>query len=1066
MISKPKRFGTVFIAITYFIAVMVPLLSIVFSTSGTAYASGEQYAFYYDPSNAAAIKQAFSNPNPLDPSISSGLNDTSVYAEGGVFGSQPFAFTYDQNAGIFSQPSKGGALNVTYDSNSTLDCTINQNTPGNTFMKKEDITAPLPLPYTVHIPLQMTATLTPADIITGENTAHDVVNASLSIADYSTIGVTYSFQGTTENTTLSSYLNNLENAPDSFGSSTGDITSMLAQNCFPSGMNIKSAKTLFDSWSVSSAPVQLLNYVAMIPSAQKQWPGLQSSADIEAANFASNNPTPTTTTTPTTLNFVCNSGTDILGFIPNPLDWLLCGIINGMYLVVSNLDTQINNMLEIGTSNTTSDDPDQIFADTNSCPAGISNCATYQDANAYQTAWQQFRNIALALLVIVALTIVIAQALGMELLDAYTIRKMLPRFLIATIAITLSWSIMRFLVTLSNDLGFGIGNLLSAPFSKIGIDIKFSTGGSILATAVAGGALAVFDLVGLLGFVGTAAIAVLVTFVVLIIRQIAVILLIILAPVAMIAYILPGTQRVYKFWWESLSKMLLMFPMIVGLITAGHIFAAIASSNAKTAGGTTQLADTCIAIFAYFAPYFMVPMTFRFSGAMMGTIGGAVNARGDSARGVLRNFRSGRVKKNLAGMKSGTRWEDKPYLPTRLTKALDNTTAGIGTGWKGRFGLGERGQSARGYVLQAAAAEAQKTQGMQGIKGNNKANRILAMANGDEAKGHAALVKYLEDGGDDGVKMNHTDAVAAADRAAKDAKAAGGFTKAHAAAAFLNMAQDGTAIKNTDDLAMLAATVGDGDRNTTFHYAATAASISRQVGRPSLAAASEPIGALAFAYSDDIHKKTPGRAGSLSDGKTSISQLEAAAWESGAGGEVMYNKLSTAKSRDIRNDTREAVKILQTHKEALESGQVSPYSPEQVRFAAANLVETQTGIDNNYGKINNRKVAGEEMEKGQEALDYYLDTEVPSDAPQRRPKPEQVDTNPDGTPVLASPIRPKPVKVDTNPDGSPVLASPIYPPRVTNRDVVKKMVGDRFSNMTPEQRKMAEINREQEDQNP
>ena len=168
MITKPKRFGTVFMTIAYCLVIMLPILSIILYSPGTAYASGEQYALYYDPSNAAAIKAALGAQSPLSSSITSALNDTSVYAKSGVFGSKPFAFTYDSTAGIFT-PSAGGSLNATYDSNSTLDCTITKNTAGNNFMKANDITAPIPLPYTVHIPLQVNVKLSPADIITGES---------------------------------------------------------------------------------------------------------------------------------------------------------------------------------------------------------------------------------------------------------------------------------------------------------------------------------------------------------------------------------------------------------------------------------------------------------------------------------------------------------------------------------------------------------------------------------------------------------------------------------------------------------------------------------------------------------------------------------------------------------------------------------------------------------------------------------------------------------------------------------------------------------------------------------
>ena len=260
----------------------------------------------------------------------------------------------------------------------------------------------------------------------------------------------------------------------------------------------------------------------------------------------------------------------------------------------------------------------------------------------------------------------------------------------------------------------------------------------------------------------------------------------------------------------------------------------------------------------------MIPFTFRFAGGIMSGVGGAINSRAEGARGALRNIRSNQVKKNTAALKSGTRFEGKKWIPGSIKAAnkFGEVSKGIGTGWNGRFGLGPRGWHARRNEDQLAAEEALKSPGMQAIKGKNDYNRVLAEGMGDERLGHQRLVEHLMRGGDDGKwgeGMTEEQKLAAAnsqaDRAVVAAKVAGGFTKAHGIAAFKNMARDGTAIRNTDDLARLAAIAGQGDANNTFSFAAEAASVSRQVGRPDLAAASEPIGELAFAHSDKMYGK-------------------------------------------------------------------------------------------------------------------------------------------------------------------------------------------------------------------
>lgn len=325
----------------------------------------------------------------------------------------------------------------------------------------------------------------------------------------------------------------------------------------------------------------------------------------------------------------------------NPLNWLICGIVKGLVGIVSALDDAINSQLSVGT-NGNSDDPNQIFADSNG------SCGTGGQCDAYKTAWSHFRDIALGLIAMATLLVLIAQALGLEILDAYTIRKVLPRLLIATIGIALSWQLMDFFVTLTNDLGFGIRYLIEQPFVGINTSIHLSLAqsGAVLIPTIVGVAMGVF---GLLTFVGMAALAVLVGFATLILRQIAIIMLIILAPIGLAAYILPNpnTQRVFKLWWESLSKALLMFPLIAGFIAAGRVFSAIAVNQ------SSDILSQIIGFIAYFAPYLMIPMTFRFAGGALSGMANLVNSRAQGGYGFLSKKRkehtAGRIQRARAG---------------------------------------------------------------------------------------------------------------------------------------------------------------------------------------------------------------------------------------------------------------------------------------------------------------------------------------------------------------------------------------------------------------------------------
>jgi hypothetical protein len=313
----------------------------------------------------------------------------------------------------------------------------------------------------------------------------------------------------------------------------------------------------------------------------------------------------------------------------NALSWIICPIVDVLVGFISAIDNIITAQLDVDTSN--------VF------------CERKTTCNDYYSAWRSFRNIALGLMLIAGLVVVISQALGIEILDAYTLRKTLPRILVAAVGITLSWPLMKFFVVLTNDLGVGIRHLIYAPFSNLSTTIHFSKdagdlffGGVATGTLLTTGTSAViFTLAGGLGamlaYLGTAALAVLIAIVVLALRQVAVIMLMLLAPVAIVAYVLPNTQKIYKLWWDSFSKALLMFPLIAAFIASGRVFSAIALN----AGGTL---NDIIGFLSYFAPYFLIPLTFKFAGGFVRQLGGFVNDRGKGGFDRLRGFRDQRRK--------------------------------------------------------------------------------------------------------------------------------------------------------------------------------------------------------------------------------------------------------------------------------------------------------------------------------------------------------------------------------------------------------------------------------------
>jgi len=335
-----------------------------------------------------------------------------------------------------------------------------------------------------------------------------------------------------------------------------------------------------------------------------------------------------------------------------PLEWLLCAVLSlftntmqwGESLIVSFLDIDTNS----------------IFYD---------NGKPNSSGKAFHKAWNYLRIISLSLIVVAALVMIIAQASGIELLSAYTIRKILPRFLFAAIFITLSWSALELLVTLSNDAGHGILQLFKYAFKDV-------ASGSAEITAVANGVgatailfligAALFEVIGLLSFAVTALLGIFVAIGVLILRELLLMLLVIFAPLAIACYILPNTHRIWTIWKDMLIAVLLVYPIVAGMIAIGHAFAMIAIARAgDPAPGDPPAGSmiySIIAMISYIAPYFMMATAFRLAGGIMGTLTGMVN---DPNRGVfdrLSNFRKGKIDYNTNRLRWGNRYSNRNPL--------------------------------------------------------------------------------------------------------------------------------------------------------------------------------------------------------------------------------------------------------------------------------------------------------------------------------------------------------------------------------------------------------------------
>lgn len=260
-----------------------------------------------------------------------------------------------------------------------------------------------------------------------------------------------------------------------------------------------------------------------------------------------------------------------------------------------------------------------------------------------KNSWNVSKNLANIGLVLVAMVMIASQIFSFEFMSAYTIKKIIPRLIAAAILIQLSWFIFTAMIQIMNAVGFGLYSLLTNAFGAtdiINMLGQTKTVGEVTVTiasslAVLGGVAAlgislvsggaslaiVFSMLGVI-------VSIFIAIVTLVVRKMLIVILLAIAPLAILAWILPGTQNLWKIWWKLYSRLLAMLPLIALLFAAGAISAKmILTANEDPTFGMVA------GIIAYFAPLFLITATFKFAGGLFSAIQGVLSKSGDKTRG-------------------------------------------------------------------------------------------------------------------------------------------------------------------------------------------------------------------------------------------------------------------------------------------------------------------------------------------------------------------------------------------------------------------------------------------------
>jgi hypothetical protein len=264
------------------------------------------------------------------------------------------------------------------------------------------------------------------------------------------------------------------------------------------------------------------------------------------------------------------------------------------------------------------------------------------DNNGIYALWKAIRNIADIGFVLIFMFIIFANTLSINV-NAYTAKKMLPRLVAAVILVQFSFLIASLAVDIGNILGAGIAGLISQVLSTTGQSGGGIGGvGSGTAVTVVGAlldsivvlligliAFAVVGAVGVLLFLGTALIGVIGAAFTLVARQLIIQFLVVISPIALAAWVLPGTENLFKRWYGNFIKLILMYPIIILLLSMGNV---LGHSVNGTASGLQAFLAALFPLVAFLA----IPATFKMSGDLMGFATGAILGRASGARKSIR----------------------------------------------------------------------------------------------------------------------------------------------------------------------------------------------------------------------------------------------------------------------------------------------------------------------------------------------------------------------------------------------------------------------------------------------
>lgn len=295
------------------------------------------------------------------------------------------------------------------------------------------------------------------------------------------------------------------------------------------------------------------------------------------------------------------------------------------------------------------------------------------DDPTYKT-WKSMRDLANVILALVFILIIISQVSNVGISN-YGIKKMLPRFIIAAVAVNISYFAIQVIVDIANILGSTLLNLITQSveqqilddfgWEKLINDILATT--TITGITIAGTAIAaaVFGIGTMFMFVFMAIIpgiiGIIAGLLALVFRSALIPVLAILAPLALAAWVLPNTQSVFDKWKKVFTGMVFLYPLAAIYYGGLKLLAFNAISSSGDEDVIRRLMALVLVSAGSFVIFGMALKSNAIIGNLMGRASGLLNKASAPALSAGNRF----VKRRAAMKKSEFMARDFGESPIR-----------------------------------------------------------------------------------------------------------------------------------------------------------------------------------------------------------------------------------------------------------------------------------------------------------------------------------------------------------------------------------------------------------------